>query len=228
MSRLQANWETWARKRYGDDQQRVLVAAKAAVAAALKGASSEAAAAAGLAAVSALEESGLLPGSPKATSARPRDAGLDASGRSASGRAPKVTPRQGLVGRAVNVQHRQQLGAGTTTFTTEFLLETDSGRRANIVMRGTWMEGSISENDEIQVLKSVNDRGVIFASRVRNLSTNSEVRAGVGNLGRFNWFTTQRVGRVVGFTFAAVVICGFVEELSIPVDRLVSGDLRSS
>jgi len=90
------------------------------------------------------------------------------------------------------------------------------------------MEGSISENDEIQVLKSVNDRGVIFASRVRNLSTNSEVRAGVGNLGRFNWFTTQRVGRVVGFTFAAVVICGFVEELSIPVDRLVSGDLRSS
>jgi hypothetical protein len=116
-----------------------------------------------------------------------------------------------VVGEAHSIQTRREVNIDVWTFRLERF--DDKGNRLSPVaveMRGLDFEGFINEGDQIEVYGQWSEVGTVLSKEVRNLSTNSKVKA--------KWYSRKLkvVGIVVGiflalfFTFIFLVISGVI------------------
>jgi hypothetical protein len=145
-----ARWETYFRKRLGDNHPRLRAAVDAAMRAAIDGASSQEAAAAGIAASN--------------TNQNPRTQGTAQSGR------PGM-----IVGLARGVRRHTQISNNGSIITLEFRLESPDSTLTPVQMQGSLLHGRIDEGDVVEVQRSNARGGTIVTDYAYNRSTNSEV-----------------------------------------------------
>jgi hypothetical protein len=173
---LRALWEAWARRRFGDQPELILIVTNAAVRAAMAGATSEDAALAAQAAARSFLNDSPIPARGGANDApRSRSGPTERDNR---GVAPSSIAQSGTQrGRVSRVDQRQALQNSITIHTLDITLERPNGRSFGFTMLGTRLSGSVREGDDIEVIESRLHKKMLVASHVYNHTTCSDVRA---------------------------------------------------
>jgi hypothetical protein len=202
---LRALWEAWARRRFGDEPELILIVTNAAVRAAMAGATSEDTALAAQAAARSF-----LNGSPVSARGGANDAPRSRSGPSGSDNrgvaTSSIAQSGGPRGRAIRVDQRQALQNGLTIHTLDIALASPNGRSFGFTMRGTQLSGSVREGDDIEVVASRLHNKVPVASHIYNHTTSSDVTAGAGG-----FFSSLSIVMKVFITlFITAWVIGFI------------------